>query len=256
MKRLTRLCWMVWVGGLLAAICMGGLNCTLADGDKNDDEDKQVYRFSKKALGKVPKGWSVDKTGSGEGSEWKVVADKTSPSKTGYVLAQTAQSPRRIFNLCVIDDMMYRDVEIKVAFKSVKGEVDQGGGPVWRYQDANNYYIARMNPLEDNYRFYKVVDGKRTQLATKEGIKVPVGEWHTLEIEHVGNRIECELDGKEIFRVTDDSIKKAGKVGLWTKADAQTYFDNFVVEEEDDDEDDHDDDDDDEDDHEGDDDKA
>jgi len=111
----------------------------------------------------------------------------------------------------------------------VKGKVGQGGGIVWRYLDANNYYIARMNPLEDNYRFYKVVDGKRTQLATKEGLKVPVGEWHTLEIECVGNKIECELDGRDILEVEDDTFTKAGKVGLWTKADAVTEFANFRV---------------------------
>ncbi len=237
MKRSTWLRWTVLTGGLLGALVL----CTVT---RADDDGERTICFSKKEVGKVPQGWSVDKTGSGEGSAWEVVADKTAPSKTGCVLAQTAKSPRRVFNLCVVDKSRYRDVEIEVAFKSVRGKVDQGGGPVWRYQDADNYYIARYNPLEDNYRFYKVVGGKRTQLATKEGIKVPAGEWHTLEIEHVGNRIECELDGKVILRATDDSIKKAGKVGLWTKADAHTFFDKFTVEEEADDDDDDDDDDD------------
>jgi hypothetical protein len=233
-------------GGLLAALVLGSGTWAQDDGEKADDDQRTIC-FSKKELGKIPKGWTVDKTGKGEGSVWKVVADETSPSKTGYVLAQTAKSPGRVFNLCVIDDTKYRDVEIEVAFKSVEGKVDQGGGPVWRYQDADNYYIARFNPLENNYRFYKVIGGKRTQLATAEGIKVSVGEWHTLEIEHVGNRIECELDGKVILRATDDTIKKAGKVGLWTKADAQTYFDKFTVEDEADDDDDDDNDDDDDD---------
>ncbi len=242
MKRSTWLRWTVLCGGLLVALVLGAV--TWAEAEKADDGERTIS-FSKKELGKVPKGWSVDKTGRGKGSTWEVVADKTSPSKTGYVLAQTAKSPGRTFNLCVIDDANYRDVEIEVAFKSVKGNIDRGGGPVWRYQDADNYYIARFNPLEDNYRFYKVVDGRRTQLATAEGVKVPAGEWHTLEIEHVGNRIECELDGKVILTATDDSIKKAGKVGLWTKADAQTYFDKFTVEEKADEDDDDDDDEDD-----------
>ena len=244
MKRSTWLRWTVLTGGLLAALVLGTVTLAEADGEKADDDGERTICFSKKEMGKVPQGWSVDKTGQEEGSVWKVIADKTSPSKTGCVLAQTALSPRRVFNLCVVDKSKYRDVEIEVAFKSVKGNVDQGGGPVWRYQDADNYYIARFNPLEDNYRFYKVVGGKRTQLATKEGIKVPAGEWHTLEIEHVGDQIECELDGEVILTATDDSIKKAGKVGLWTKADAQTYFDNFTVEEEADDDDDDDDEDD------------
>jgi hypothetical protein len=253
MKRSTLLQGTVLSGGLLMVLALGTMACSQGGGGKTDDQKadgERTTRFSEKDLGKVPTGWTVDKTGRGEGSLWKVVADDTSPSKTGYVLAQTAKSPGNIFNLCILDDSKYRDVEIEVAFKSVKGRIDQGGGPVWRYQDANNYYIARFNPLEDNYRFYKVVDGRRTQLATKENIKVPAGEWHTLEIEHVGNRIECELDGKVILTATDDSIEKAGKVGLWTKADAQTYFDKFTVEEEtgDDDGDDKDDDGDDKDD--------
>ncbi len=160
------------------------------------------------------------------------MADPTAPSGTGYVLAQTAKSPRRVFNLCVVEDSNYRDVEIEVCFKAVRGKIDQGGGVVWRYQDENNYYIARMNPLESNYRFYKVVNGRRTQLATKEGLTVRPGEWHTLEIKCVGNKIRCKLDGKTLLEATDNTFKKAGKVGLWTKADAQTYFDKFEVEEE------------------------
>ncbi len=232
MKRSMR--WTVLGAGLLVALVLGAV--TWAEAEKDDDEGGSTISFSKKELGKVPKGWSVDQTGRGDGSVWKVVADETSPSKTGYVLAQTAESPGRIFNLCVVDKSKYRDVEIEVAFKSVKGKIDQGGGPVWRYQNADNYYIARFNPLEDNYRFYKVIGGRRTQLATAEGVRVPAGEWHTLEIEHVGDRIECELDGKVILRATDETIKKAGKVGLWTKADAQTYFDKFTVKKEADDE--------------------
>ncbi len=238
MKRSTWARWTVLTGGLLAALILGTVAWAETAGEKADDDGERTITFSKETLDKVPRGWTVDKTGEGEGSVWKVVADKTSPSKTGYVLAQTAESPRPVFNLCVVKRSKYRNVEIEVAFKSVKGKVDQGGGPVWRYQDADNYYIARFNPLEDNYRFYKVVDGKRTQLATAEDIKAPAGEWHTLEIEHVGNRIECELDGKVILTATDDSIKKPGKVGLWTKADAHTYFDHFVVEEENDEDDD------------------
>src|SRR5262249_42881033 len=97
--------------------------------------------------------------------------------------------------------------------------------------DANNYYVARMNPLEDNYRLYRVVAGKRTQIAGKEGIKVPTGEWHTLKIEMEGDKIECYLDGKKEIEATDDTIGKPGKVGLWTKADAHTYFDDFRVSE-------------------------
>src|SRR5215204_5539933 len=127
-----------------------------------------VMRFGKEDLGKVPAGWKADKTGKGEGSVWKVVADATAPSKTGFALAQTAESPSALFNLCVADATSVRDVEVTVAFKASEGKTDQGGGIAWRYQDANNYYVARFNPLEDNYRLYHVVAGKRTQFGGKE----------------------------------------------------------------------------------------
>jgi hypothetical protein len=120
-------------------------------------------------------------------------------------------------------------VEVQVAFKAVRGKADQGGGIAWRYLDANNYYLARMNPLEDNYRVYKVVAGKRIQLGTQEDVKVPAGEWHVLKVKQAGEQIECWLDGKKYLQVKDDTITKAGHVGLWTKADAQTYFDDLKV---------------------------
>jgi hypothetical protein len=197
--------------------------------EKKGEQDK-VFRFSKDDLGKVPKGWTAAQTGKGEGSVWKVVADATSPSKTGYVLAQTAEGPNALFNLCVIDDTNYKDVEVTVAMKAVAGKKDQGGGLVWRYQDANNYYVARYNPLETNYRLYKVVSGKRIQLATKEGLDQPVGKWVLVKIEQKGDAITCYLDGKKLLEAKDSTIDKAGKIGLWSKADAQSNFDDLEIE--------------------------
>jgi hypothetical protein len=193
------------------------------------EEKLRSLRFNKDDVGKVPTGWKVAKTGTGEGSVWKVVADETAPSKTGVALAQTAESPSGVFNLCVAEDTKFKDIDLGVDFKAVKGEKDQGGGLVWRYQDANNYYIVRMNPLEDNYRVYKVIGGKRIQLETKEGLKVPVGEWHTLRVTMKDDQIECYLDGKKQLEAKDNAITDAGKVGLWTKADARSLFDDFKV---------------------------
>jgi hypothetical protein len=141
------------------------------------------------------------------------------------VFAQTAAGPRPLFNVCAIDATSYRDLRLTVALKAVDGKIDQGGGVVWRYMDASNYYVARYNPLEENYRLYKVVEGKRMQLATKEGLKAPADEWHTVSIKMKGNAIECSLNGTKHLEAKDDSLTKAGQIGLWTKADAQTYFD-------------------------------
>ena len=130
---------------------------------------------------------------------------------------------------CVAEGTSSKDVEVQVAFKAIKGEDDQGGGVVWRYQDANNYYVARMNPLEDNFRVYKVTAGKRDKEFQSETVKVKAGEWHTLKVRMVGDRVECYLDGKKYLDVKDSTLTRAGKVGLWTKADAQTRFDGFSV---------------------------
>jgi hypothetical protein len=192
-------------------------------------EKSKLVQFNKDDLGKVPSGWKADKTGMGEGSIWKIVADESAPSRTGLALAQTAASPKAVFNLCVADEPRLKDVEASVAFKAMKGELDQGGGIVWRYQDANNYYIARMNPLEDNFRVYKVVGGKRSKEFQDATVKIPAGEWHTLKIKMIGDRIECFLDGKKYLDVKDSEFDKPGRVGLWSKADAQTHFDQFRV---------------------------
>lgn len=187
--------------------------------------------FEDAKLGAVPKGWTVAKTGAGEGSAWKVAGDKTAP-KGPKVLVQYAESPNAVFNICVADDTEFRDVEVSVAFKAVEGAKDQGGGVVWRYIDANNYYIARHNPLENNYRLYRFVEGKRTQLATtKDDLELAVGKWHTLSIRMTGNEIVCMLNGKKYLETKDDTFAKAGKVGVWTKADANTYFDDFQAKE-------------------------
>jgi hypothetical protein len=212
----------LWIGAALLALALGAAAA---------QEKPKVFTFAKADLGKVPAGWKVDQTGKGEGSVWKVVEDKTAPSKSGFALAQTAESPSAVFNLCVAEDTSFKDVEISVAFKANAGKKDQGGGVVWRYQDANNYYIARMNPLEDNFRVYKVVGGKRSAEFQDAEVKIPAGEWHTLSVKMVGDKIECSVDGKKYLEAKDDAFTKAGKVGLWTKADAQTSFDNFAVKE-------------------------
>jgi 3-keto-disaccharide hydrolase len=213
---------------LLGVVIVATATVAVAAADAADEKAK-TYTFAKAELGKVPTGWKAEQTGKGEGSVWKVAEDATAPSKSGFVLAQTAESPGPMFNLCVLGDSNLADVEVSVRFKAVEGVRDQGGGLVWRYQDANNYYVARMNPLEDNYRLYHVVAGKRTQFGGKEGIKVPAGEWHSLTVRMVGEKIECSLDGQKEIEGTDKTITKAGKVGLWTKSDARSRFDQFVV---------------------------
>lgn len=123
--------------------------------------------------------------------------------------------------------------EITKIEKEVEGE-DPGGGPIWRAKDADNYYVSRWNPLENNFRVYYVKDGRRVQLATAD-IKTDPGKWHEIEIEHVGNNIVAEFDDEKVIEIEDSTFSQGGMVGLWTKADASTAFDDFEVETEADD---------------------
>ncbi len=188
----------------------------------------EEWKFEDAKVGELPNGWMAAKTGEGAGSVWKVLDDATAPAGS-KVLAQTSSDGKGpLFNLCVAAEPKLLDVEINLSFKAVSGKIDLGGGPVWRYQDANNYYIARVNPLEDNFRLFKVIGGKRTQLATAD-VKAAVGKWHTLRIVHRGDSIQCSLNDRQLLDATDDAIRKAGQIGLWTKADAVTSFDAITV---------------------------
>ena len=147
---------------------------------------------------------------------------------SGFALAQTAESPSAVFDLCVVEDTSFKDVEVSVALKADTGEKDQGGGVVWRYPDANNYYVARMNPLEDNFRVYKVVGGKRSPEFQDAEVKVPAGGEHAPG-PHGRRPHRCFLNGKKHLNVKDGTFAGAGKVGLWTKTDARSSFDLFEV---------------------------
>lgn len=185
-------------------------------------------RFTAADAGKIPAGWTAARTGEGEGSVWKVTADAS--AKTGYVLTQTAAGPNKLFNLCVNDRLRFSDGTLSVRVKALDGKLDQGGGLVWRLTDANNYYLCRYNPLEKNLRVYKVVAGVRTQLAATEDLGVPAGAWFTVSVRHAGDKIDCSLDGKPHMSVADNAFPDAGKVGVWSKADAVSSFDEFAAE--------------------------
>jgi hypothetical protein len=143
-------------------------------------------------------------------------------------LAQTAKNPNAVFNITLIAGTHAKDVDLSVRMKAIAEETDQGGGLVWRAKDKKNYYLARYNPLEDNYRVYKVVDGKRTLLQNADIPHAP--GWHTLKVEMEGDHIECSYDGQKYLDVKDATFTRPGQIGLWSKADAQSQFDDLRLE--------------------------
>jgi len=180
-------------------------------------QEGTVINFDNATTGSLPGGWT-NATG-----KWVVKQDGKNT-----VLAQTFKNRGSNFNVAVYNGATLKDVDLSVDIRAISGNEDEGGGLVWRYIDNNNYYVVRFNPLEDNYRLYKVENGRRIQLASARAT-VPKGSWFTVKVEMKGNQVNCYLNGKRLLEKTDDTFTKAGKVGFWTKADAVSDFDNFSV---------------------------
>jgi len=187
-----------------------------------------TWSFDKDDVGAVPPSWRVAETkGTGKTGEWAVSLDTTAPSKPN-VLTLDTQAEGRTYNLLIAESTSVQDLDLRVRIKAIRGEVDQGGGLIWRCKDADNYYVCRINPLESNFRVYKVENGKRSQLDTVE-LESKTGRWYEVRAVMVGDRIECFVDGQKYLSAEDDTFKEAGMIGLWTKADASSSFDDVVV---------------------------
>lgn len=185
------------------------------------------WTFDDGDAGEAPKGFSFGRTGKGAPGTWVV---RDAADGKGRVLAQTSDdSTDYRYPLAVVDAPIVADVSLSVRFRPVSGKVDQAGGLVFRYTDPNSYYVVRANALEDNCRIYHVVGGKRVQFGDKS-VKVASDKWHTLKVIAQGNTFHVWLDGESLIEATDDTIKGAGKVGVWTKADSVTEFDDLDLE--------------------------
>jgi hypothetical protein len=194
------------------------------------DMSNHAVSFESNQTGSTPEGWIATLTGSGN-PKWTVESDETAPSKSKVL----KQSGRATFPLLLKDDTSIRDGFIEVKFKAVAGSEDRAAGVVWRAKDANNYYVARANALEDNFVLYKTVNGVRSALdivGRKGGygvsVPVPANTWHSLRIDFKGARFTASFNGKQMFEVEDSTFTDAGKVGLWTKADSVTVFDEMT----------------------------
>jgi hypothetical protein len=219
-----------FAGAAIAAllITLGCQNLSVA---KKHDKDKETeWTFDKEELSSLPEGWKVAETaGTGTMATWKIVADNSAPSKPQAVAVTESKNRGHTFNLLIAEESKFKDVEVEVKVKAVGGKDDQGGGPIWRAKDKDNYYICRWNPLENNFRVYVVKEGKRKELGSAK-VDADASTWHEIEILHKGAQITAEFDDRKLILLEDSTFQDAGMVGLWTKADATTAFDNFEVE--------------------------
>lgn len=178
-------------------------------------------------IGLPPTGFIFARTGQGPDGEWTVVPDSTAPS--GRAIEQTSSDRTSYrFPLAIHDSLPAANVDIELRFKAVAGKIDQAGGIALRIEDAGNYYVVRANALEDNVRFYRVVNGKREQLDGVD-LRVTPNEWHSLGVRAAGERFAISYDGKLLFSLVDATFTEAGGVGLWTKADSVTRFDRISI---------------------------
>jgi hypothetical protein len=182
----------------------------------------ETVNFDDMKTGAPPSGWTATQTGSGR-ANWSVEKDGSAPSKPN-VLKQSGQAT---FPVCFKNETNIKDGFVEVKFKPVAGREDQAGGVIWRLQDANNYYIARANALENNVTIYHTIKGRRTE-KKRANMKVASGQWHTLRVDFNGNHFMVTFDGKKVMEWDDDTFRNAGKVGVWTKADSVTEFDDFT----------------------------
>jgi hypothetical protein len=190
----------------------------------------ETIHFDEANSGELAAEWQATATGQGI-ALWSVVADDTAPSKPNVL----RQSGKATFPVCLKRDARLQDGFVEVKFKPVSGKEDQAGGVVWRAQGADNHYVCRANALENNVVLYKTVAGKRKALdivGRKGGYgvkaEVKAQQWHALRVEFAGSRFRVFFNGKHLFDVEDSTLSAAGQVGLWTKADSVTLFDDFA----------------------------
>jgi len=181
----------------------------------------ETENFDKEKAGSLPAGWSCGVTGKGS-MRWTVDADPSAPSAPNVL----RQSGSGAFPWCMKKGTSVVDGFVEVKFKSEKGQQDQAGGVIWRGKDGDNYYVARANALEDNVSLYYTTNGKRNTIKYVNA-PVPRNVWHTLRVEFAGKKVKVVLDGKTYIEEQDDHISGAGTVGVWTKADSVTAFDDF-----------------------------
>jgi hypothetical protein len=189
----------------------------------------ETVSFDGDVAGSPPKGWTLTMTGTGN-PKWTVEKDDTAPSKSNVL----KQSGTATYPLALKDSTTIKDGFVEVKFKAISGVEDRAAGVVWRAKDAKNYYVVRANALEDNVVLYRTVNGTRSPLdivGRKGGygvkVAVPANQWHTLRVEFTGTRFAVIFNGKSLFEVEDATFTDPGMIGLWTKADSLTVFDDL-----------------------------
>ncbi len=213
---------------LVLSLACGG--CTSADGAGQAGAASPGLRltFEESAPGALPAGWLPAETrGAGTPGRWSVATG--SDTERGRILRLAdVQNHGSTFNLLLSERSFAANVELSVLLRADAGTEDQGGGLLWRAAGPDDYYVTRWNPLEGNLRLYKVVGGERTQLGSAD-VAAEAAAWHALGVQAEGARLRVSFDGRVLLDCADGTLTGPGRVGLWTKADAATSFDDLRI---------------------------
>ena len=188
-----------------------------------------TFSFDADPAGGPPNGFVFGRTGGGLAGRWVVQADGSAKSAPNVLAQLDADATNFRFPVAVTAQPQPANVAVSVNCKMISGQIDQACGLILRYRDENNYLITRANALEDNVRLYTVKDGERDELASHD-VDVTPGTWHAYRFEAQGDRLRVFWDGALVIEQRDKTFAGAGAVGVWTKADSVTSFDNFFVE--------------------------
>jgi len=163
-----------------------------------------------------------------ENPKWKFAAGQWVRRASGgrQVLAQTAAT--QPWAVAVLEDQKFEDVDVSVRFRPVSGKEDASGGIIFRAKDGRNYFLVRANALENNFRLYAIVNGKRSTIASARVEEPKLGTWHTIRVVATGPRVQAYLDNAPLLDHQDKTFTE-GWVGLWTKADSVTEFADLEV---------------------------
>jgi hypothetical protein len=187
-----------------------------------------AWNFDREKPGTLPSEFSIGTMFDGRAAgEWQVLATERAKSPP-HVLAQLmAKGAEHAYKITLVKEVVAADLNLEVSFLPIQGRADMGGGLIWRATDDRNYYLARANPLEQNIRVYRVENGIR-HLLENFNQTIDVRRWHTLRVTHQGCRVNIFFDDKQVFDLCDKTFH-AGMIGLWTKSDAVTYFDDLQL---------------------------
>ncbi len=211
---------------ILSVLALVALAGAVSPAIADDKAAAKSWSFQHDEVGKPPAGFEFTVTGDKKPGSWIVLLDGRNP-----VLAQVDRDKtERRFAMALVQGSSYKDLRLSVKARPVTGDVEMVAGLVWRYRDADNYYVARFN--DNSVRVDRVVKGERQLLTPREiPVKLEAKKWHTLTVEHRGEAIKVAVGGKTVFEGKDKTYEAPGKIGVWVKADSLTYFDDLTLDE-------------------------